>query len=66
MLELSVGERIQLVEEIWDSIASVPQPILLKRAQLEELGRRLADYPLHPDDGSPWEEVRRRILASKQ
>lgn len=66
VLELSVAERIQLVEEIWDSIVAVPQPIPLTPAQREELERRLEDYRLHPDDGSPWDEVRSRILASKQ
>ncbi|HEV2803617.1 MAG TPA: addiction module protein [Chthoniobacterales bacterium] len=65
VLELSVSERIQLVEEIWDSIAAVPQATPLTPAQREELGRRLEDYRLHPDEGSPWDEVRSRLLASK-
>lgn len=64
VLELSVSERIQLVEDIWDSIASVPQSVALTPAQREELDRRLEDYHQHPADGSPWEEVRNRILAS--
>jgi len=62
-LELTVAERIQLVEDIWDSIAAVPQPIPLSAAQREELERRLEDYHQHPGEGSPWEEVRQRILA---
>jgi putative addiction module component (TIGR02574 family) len=66
LLELSVADRIQLVEEIWDSIAAVPQAIPLTPAQRDELERRLEDYRLHPDEGSPWEEVRSRILARKQ
>ena len=62
-LELSISERIQLVEDIWDSIASVPQSVSLSPAQREELDRRLEDYRKHPDEGSPWDEVKSRILA---
>ncbi len=62
VLELSVPERIQLVEDIWDSIATVPQPVPLTEAQRTELDRRLEDYREHPDDGEPWEDVMRAIL----
>jgi len=65
VLELSVPERIQLVEDIWDSIAAVPQSVSLTKAQCEELDRRLEDYRAHPEDGSPWEEVKSRILGAR-
>jgi len=63
VLELSVPERIQLVEDIWDSIAAFPQSVSLTKAQCDELDRRLEDYRAHPEDGSPWEEVKNRILG---
>jgi putative addiction module component (TIGR02574 family) len=66
VLQLSVPERIQLVEDIWDTIASVPERIALTTAQQEELDRRLEDYRQHPEEGSPWEEVRKRILSRGQ
>jgi putative addiction module component (TIGR02574 family) len=62
VLELSVSERIQLVEDIWDSLAAAPQPILLTEAQREELDRRLEDYHRRPHEGTPWETVKSRIL----
>ena len=65
VLELSVPERIQLVEDIWDSIAVIPQPVPLTEAQRDELDRRLEDYRQHPEDGAPWEEVKRRILGTR-
>lgn len=40
------------------------QSVSLTPAQREELDRRLEDYRQHPGEGSPWEEVRSRILAS--
>ena len=66
VLALSVSERILLVEDIWDSIAKVPESVPLTTAQREELDRRLEDYHRNPKDGSPWEEVRSRVLASRR
>jgi putative addiction module component (TIGR02574 family) len=63
VLELSVPERIQLVEDIWDSIAAIPQAVSLTQAQRDELDRRLDDLEAHPEDGSPWETVKGRILG---
>lgn len=60
-LELTVSERIQLVKDIWDSIAAVPEAVPLTEAQKEELERRLDAYHKNPDAGSPWELVRERI-----
>ncbi len=64
VLELSVAEKIQLVEDIWDSIAARTQPLSLTQAQREELDRRLEDHRQHPEDGSPWEEVKKRISGA--
>lgn len=63
ILHLSVSERIQLVEDIWDSIAEVPEAVDLTEAQKAELDRRLEVYHQNPDEGSPWAEVRKRITA---
>ena len=64
ILELPVQERIQLVEDIWDTIASEPEPIVLTPGQREELDRRLEDYRQNQTAGSPWDDVRERILKS--
>ena len=61
LLELSVAERIQLVEDLWDSIAAVPEAMPLTGAQRDELDRRLDAYHRDPSAGSPWEDVKRRI-----
>jgi putative addiction module component (TIGR02574 family) len=61
-LELSVPERIQLVSEIWDSVAECPEKIELTDATRRLLRKRLAAYRANPDAGSPWSDVRRRIL----
>ena len=56
-LKLSVPERIQLVEDIWDSIAAAPGPLELTKAQEEELDRRLKELDANPELAVPWEEV---------
>ena len=65
VLNLSVAERIQLVEDIWDSIAEVPEAVRLTEEQKTELDRRLDAYHRNPDEGSPWGMVRERIRASR-
>lgn len=62
ILELPVAERIRLVELIWDSIAAVPEAIPVSDELKAELNRRLAEFEANPEAGSPWEEVRKRIV----
>jgi putative addiction module component (TIGR02574 family) len=42
--ELPITERIQLVDDIWDSIADEQDALSLSDAQREELDRRLDGY----------------------
>ena len=62
ILELPVRERIRLVELIWDSIAAVPEALPVPDELKAELDRRLSDFEANPEAGSPWEEVRKRVL----
>jgi putative addiction module component (TIGR02574 family) len=61
LLHLSVAERIQLVEDLWDSIAAEPEALELTEAQKEELDRRMAEHKADPSSAIPWEEVRARL-----
>lgn len=61
ILRLSVAERIQLAQDIWDSIAAVPEAIPLTDAQRAELDRRLSAYEENPDEGIPWDEFRKQL-----
>jgi len=57
ILRLSVAERIELVETIWDSIAASPDTLPVTQAQKMELDRRLAEYRANPEAGRTWQEV---------
>ncbi len=61
LLELSVSERIQLVQDLWDSVAKVPEALSLTDEQKKELDLRLDAYRKDPDAGSPWEVVSERL-----
>ena len=62
VLALPVEDRLRLVEEIWDSIAAVPEAVHLTEAQRRELDSRLEAHRRNPGEGSPWCDVRARLL----
>jgi putative addiction module component (TIGR02574 family) len=64
-LALSIPERIQLVEDIWDTIAAEAQSIELTEDEKRIIDERLEAYHRNPDSGSPCEDVYKRI-ASRQ
>jgi putative addiction module component (TIGR02574 family) len=61
---LSIAERLQLVEDLWDSIAQEADAATLPLTDEEKqlLDARLADYARDPDGGSSWQDVKARIL----
>lgn len=60
---LSVAERIQLVEDIWDSIATeAPGLLQLSEAEKEELDRRVEAHRADPSTAIPWEQVREKLF----
>ena len=65
-LKLSVSERIQLVEDIWDSIAAdASNPVELSQAHKDELHRRAAAHHADPSSAVPWEQVRSKLFLGK-
>jgi putative addiction module component (TIGR02574 family) len=61
---LTPDERLQLIEELWDSLT--PQEAApLSRDLAEELDRRITEADADPDGGKPWGEaladLRRRV-----
>jgi putative addiction module component (TIGR02574 family) len=58
---LSVDERLQLLDEIWESLYATPEAIPLLDSQREELDRRIAAIEQEGSAGASWEEVEARI-----
>jgi putative addiction module component (TIGR02574 family) len=61
ILNLSISERIQLAQDIWDSVAEVPESVTLTEEQKAELDHRLDAYHKDPNAGSPWSIVGERL-----
>ncbi|CAN5207478.1 addiction module protein [soil metagenome] len=64
---MSVTERLQLVGDIWDSIAeeanASPDVLPLSDSQKAELDRRIAEYDADPTLGVPMDDALARIRA---
>jgi putative addiction module component (TIGR02574 family) len=63
LFKLSAAERLELVEELWESLSDDDEALALSDEQREDLERRLAEADADPTGGSPWEEVRERIRS---
>ena len=60
---LTAGERLSLLEQLWDSLAAIPDAIPLTEAQRTELDRRLDELDAEGLVGIPWDEVLSRIRS---
>jgi len=56
------SDRLELVQDLWGSIAAEGPPALTE-AQRRELERRVAEDDANPDDVIPWEQVKARTAA---
>ena len=61
--DLSPSEKLQLVEDLWDDLASNPADVPIHEWQIEELKRRKAILESRPESGMTWEEVRSVIRS---
>jgi putative addiction module component (TIGR02574 family) len=61
LLKLDIATRLELIEELWDSIASDPAAaaqLPLTDAERELLDERLAEHRADPGAARPWVDVR--------
>ncbi len=55
---LSLDERINLMNDLWESILDDEGRKLLSDAKKHELQSRLAEHVASPDDVVPWEQIK--------
>ena len=63
--QLSVAERILLVEELWESIAAEPASVPVPRSHRAELDRRLTAYEKDPGRLLSLEDLKERIEGTQ-
>jgi putative addiction module component (TIGR02574 family) len=61
ILDLPADQRLQLVEDIWDSLAQSEASVPVPEWHREELDRRLADPAENATES--WDTVRQRLKS---
>lgn len=60
LLKLGRAERLQLVEDLWDSLVQEDAALPLSDAKRDELRRRKERFLQHPQSGLTWEQVKQQ------
>ena len=63
VFELSLSEKLQLVEDLWDDLAATPDVVPVYGWQKAQLARRKANLLKSPASSLPWQEVQRRVRS---
>ncbi len=64
LFKLSPAERIQLAEDLWDSVAARPSDLEpLSQTQRAEIERRLSDHRKDPSSAVAWDDLRIRLWS---
>ena len=59
--QLSIRERLELIEQIWDSLPENVAPDEVPESHMAELGRRRAEADASRREGQPWREALKRF-----
>lgn len=65
LLKLTPAERLELIDELWDSIPPTEHDSLTD-AQKEEIDRRMAEHERDPSRAVPWDEVRSWLWSRRK
>ena len=63
-MNLSVPEKILLVEKLWDSIAEDTSKQPMPDWKKELIEKRLDEHKQNPDSGISWEELKKKYYRS--
>lgn len=66
ILKLSLDDRINLVNLIWESISISPEKIVLHDSQKKELNHRLKDFYENPEEGLSLNELLEELKYDKK
>ena len=64
ILKLSVAERVQIVEDIWDSITDQEEDLPVPPEHLAIIKERLALRKTRGRSTKTWDEVKRDVINS--
>jgi putative addiction module component (TIGR02574 family) len=61
IFDLSPAEKLQLVEDLWDDLASTPESVPVHDWQKLELTRRKTNFLKNAAPGLSWEETKQKV-----
>lgn len=63
--KLSKSEKILLINDLWDEVSHDGDEISLTQDQEKTLDERYAQFLENPEEGKPWEEVKRELREKR-
>ena len=64
LLQLSAGDRLRLLEDVWDTFTHDANTLPVSVEHRLELDRRLEELERTPDASEPWPVLRERITRT--
>jgi len=61
VFDLTPAEKLQLVEDLWDDLASAPETVPVHDWQKQELARRKANLQNNSASGVGWDQVKQKV-----
>lgn len=62
IMGMPTSERVELAQQIWESVFDHPEELPLTNAQRDELESRWIAFQQNPNEGEPWADVRKSLL----
>ncbi|MGY8640372.1 MAG: addiction module protein [Verrucomicrobiales bacterium] len=62
---LPVPERIQLVEDLWDTLVAEDADISIPEMQMAEIERRKAEMEADPAIGISWKDAKAQLVKNQ-
>jgi putative addiction module component (TIGR02574 family) len=63
---LTVGERLQLIEQVWDSLRRGAGALPLSQAERTVIEARRTEHRDDPDTAIAWDRVRTELLSDQE
>lgn len=61
VFDLSPSEKLQLVEDLWDDLATEPDAVPIYKWQKDELENRKRRLTADPSSGLSWATIKERV-----
>ena len=66
LAQLTVGERLDLIEELWASIRAQPELVPLGADERSVIEARRAEHRADPASAIPWDQVRAELRSDQK